>query len=183
MRLYPLVSAAIAVAVLAAANAARAQTGNGYDLSWHAIGSGGTTTSSAGAYRVNGLAGQPAMIATGNGYTLNAGFWGAALQLLAGVPPRPSLPRRFALYAPSPNPSADAAAITFDLPRAGAVQLRVFDVNGRIVCRLADGAREAGQYHVAWDGRTDGGERVSPGVYFLDFRAAEYHATRRIVHL
>ena len=181
MRLRTIVS--VAVTVLAVATAAHAQTGNGYDLGWHAIGSGGTTTSGAGSYRVSGLAGQPAMVATGNAYTLNAGFWGAAFQNVTGVPPRPSLPRRFALYAPAPNPSVGATAITFDLPRAAEVGLRLYDVNGRVVRRLADGAREAGQYHVAWDGHTESGSAASPGIYLLDFHAGVYHATRRIVHL
>ena len=180
MRLWIL--AAVTTAGIISAGAAFAQTGNGYDLGWHAI-SDGAATSGAGPYVLKGLSGQPAMVSSGNAYTLNAGFYGAALQLLVAVPPRPSLPKRFALYAPSPNPSAAGANVTFDLPRASPVALNLYDVNGRVVRRLAEGSREAGQYHVTWDGRSESGAVAPPGVYLLAFHAGAYHATRRIVHL
>lgn len=178
----PWILAAATTVGIFAATGARAQTGNGYDLGWHAIGSG-AATSGAGGYVLKGLAGQPAMVSTGNAYTLNAGFYGATRQLLAAVPPGPSLPKRFALYTPTPNPSAAGANVTFDLPRASAVSLHLYDVNGRVVRRLAEGSREAGQYHVAWDGHTESGAIAPPGVYLLDFHAGAYRATRRIVHL
>jgi hypothetical protein len=183
MRLRTIALIAATAAGLAAADTARAQTGSGYDLSWHALSNGGTVSSTGGAYRVNGLSGQPAVVSSGNAYTLNAGFYGATFQMLAAVPPKPSLPKRFALYAPAPNPSPGAANITFDLPRVASVGLVLYDVNGRVVRRLTEGSRAAGQYHVAWDGRTESGFAAAPGIYLLDFHANGFHATRRIVHL
>jgi hypothetical protein len=180
MRLWSL--AAVTTAGIITATAACAQTGGAYDLGWHAVTDGAATTG-GGPYVLKGLSGQPAMVSHGNAYTLNAGFYGAALQLLVAVPPKPSLPKRYALYAPSPNPSAAGANVTFDLPRATPVALRLYDVNGRVVRRLAEGSRDAGQYHVAWDGRTESGAVAQPGIYLLDFHAGAFRATRRIVHL
>jgi hypothetical protein len=175
--------AAVAAALVLAPGFARAQTGGAYDLGWHAIAGGGVVGSTGGTYRLSGLSGEPAGKMAGNGYTLGTGFWGATHALTAGVAVKPSLPRRFALYAPMPNPCAGEAQVTFDLPRAAGISLDLYDVGGRVVRHIADGSRTAGQYHVAWDGRTESGAAVAPGVYLLNFRAGGFHATRRIVHL
>ena len=177
------IGAAAGLALVLAASAARAQTGGAYDLSWHTLGGGGVVGSTGGAYVLSGLAGQPAATLTAGDYTLNAGFWGQGPPSLAGVPQKPSLPRRFALYAPAPNPTTRSATITFDLPSESPVSLLVYDVNGRVVRRVLEGTRAAGQYHAGWDGHTEAGEVAAPGVYLVNFRAGAFQATRRIVHL
>jgi hypothetical protein len=60
-----------------AQDAARAQTGGGYDLTWSSIDGGGYTFSTGGGYSLGGTVGQPdAGVMTGGGYTLGGGFWG-----------------------------------------------------------------------------------------------------------
>jgi hypothetical protein len=54
---------------------ANAQSGGGYDLSWHTI-DGGGGTSTGGVYSVSGTIGQPdASTMSGGNYTLQGGFW------------------------------------------------------------------------------------------------------------
>ena len=53
-----------------------AQSGGGYDLSWSNV-SGGGGTSSAGAFVLDGVVGQPdAGELSGGDYSLGGGFWG-----------------------------------------------------------------------------------------------------------
>jgi hypothetical protein len=62
---------------------ALAQTGGGYDLTWHTVDGGGGTVS-GGGYTLMGTAGQPDAgdALTGGGYTLVSGFWpGAAVEV------------------------------------------------------------------------------------------------------
>src|SRR5262249_50092983 len=66
----------------------------------------------------------------------------------------------------SPNPTASAVELCFDQDPAGPVTVDVVDVLGRRVQSIADGYREAGQQHAAWDGRGRDGGRVPPGLYF-----------------
>jgi flagellar hook assembly protein FlgD len=74
--------------------------------------------------------------------------------------------------------------IRFDLPSTGEVHLTVFDVTGRPVRRLVDGARyEAGQQHVTWDGRSDQGASVASGVYFYRIETNGFRATKRMTLL
>ena len=51
----------------------------------------------------------------------------------------------------APNPAADRARLSFSLPAAADVSLVVYDVRGREVARLADGALPAGPHQSALD--------------------------------
>ena len=66
----------------------------------------------------------------------------------------------------APNPSSGPTTISFGLPRAGTVALDVFDTQGRLVKRLAEGAFPAGVHQARWDGRDQSGSRLGAGLYF-----------------
>lgn len=88
-----------------------------------------------------------------------------------------------ALDAVYPNPFSGETTIRFTLPETGAATLSVFDVLGRRVRVLAEGALDAGRHEAVWDGRSDGGGRVASGVYVLELRAGEAISTRKLVAL
>jgi hypothetical protein len=87
------------------------------------------------------------------------------------------------LYACRPNPFRSSATIRFHLARAERVELAIYDVAGRAVRTLIDGARPAGEQTVVWDGTTDAGERVAGGIFWMRMRAGDYLSSRRIVTL
>ncbi len=66
---------------------AAAQTGGGYDLSWHTIDAGGATFSAGGSYLLGGTIGQgDAGRMTGGTFILAGGFWGGGVgEMPAGV--------------------------------------------------------------------------------------------------
>lgn len=70
-----------------------------------------------------------------------------------------------------PNPFNPQATIRFDLSRDGAVALRAYDVQGRLVRTLLDGYLAAGVREVRWDGRDDAGRSLPSGTYFLRLSA------------
>ncbi len=71
-----------------------------------------------------------------------------------------------------PNPFNPKTTITFAMPRAGHVDLKVFNVRGQLVKTLVDGVRPAGAGQVAvWDGTDDRGSAAASGVYFYEVRA------------
>jgi hypothetical protein len=81
------------------------------------------------------------------------------------------------LHAVRPNPARDTARVTFTLGAATRVELRIYDVAGRHVRTLVDGALAAGPHHTVWGGLTDAGRPAAAGTYFIELRAA--HATQR----
>ena len=65
-----------------------------------------------------------------------------------------------------PNPFNPAVVIPLDLATdAAAVSLTVYDVLGRRVRQLWDGALGAGSHRFVWDGRDEAGKGVAAGVY------------------
>jgi endonuclease I len=87
------------------------------------------------------------------------------------------------LFANSPNPFRSGTAIGFAVARAGRVTLRVYDVSGRLVRTLADGAVAAGRGQVEWDGRDEAGAGVEAGLYFCRLEANGASDTRRLVRV
>jgi hypothetical protein len=70
-------------------------------------------------------------------------------------------PMAFSLHQNYPNPFNSATEIVFSLPEDSYVTLAIFNALGRKIETLEDGAREAGNYGVKWDGAG-----FPSGVYF-----------------
>ena len=64
-----------------------------------------------------------------------------------------------------PNPFNPQTTIDFGLPRAGLVQLAVFDLRGQRVATLIEGTLTAGRHQAIWQGRSDAGRHVASGTY------------------
>ena len=64
------------------------------------------------------------------------------------------------------NPFNPATEIRFDLPEAGRVELKIFNVFGRKIRTLIDEQCQAGPHNISWNGLDDSGNPVSSGVYF-----------------
>uniref|UniRef100_A0A832MKZ9 Cytochrome c domain-containing protein n=1 Tax=Eiseniibacteriota bacterium TaxID=2212470 RepID=A0A832MKZ9_UNCEI len=103
---------------------------------------------------------------------------------VAVSPGGPGAAAAFALRAVSPNPFRGACDIAFTLPRAGRVDVRVFDLLGREVRSVARGLwREAGPSSVRWDGRDGAGRAAPAGVYFVSVQSGGERASRTVVRI
>jgi hypothetical protein len=80
-----------------------------------------------------------------------------------------------------PNPFATATRLTYRVPDARTVRIQVFDLLGRKVRTLVQGAAQAGQHTVTWDGRDDAGRRVASGTYLCRMQAGDHVAVQSIV--
>ncbi|HTY08494.1 MAG TPA: FlgD immunoglobulin-like domain containing protein [Candidatus Edwardsbacteria bacterium] len=91
------------------------------------------------------------------------------------------LPAVLGLDRGRPNPFAGSTRIEYQLPAAGRVSLKVYDVTGRLVRTLTDGFRAAGYYVASWDGRDSAGNRAAAGVYLCRLATAGGTRIRRLV--
>ena len=103
-----------------------------------------------------------------------------AQTLLAGATPAQFLSRPELLPA-SPNPLRTNTMLRFALPTATQVDLRVFDVQGKLVRVLASGLYGPGEQRVNWNGDDEAGRSVAKGVYFVRLRAGGVNRTQRVV--
>ncbi len=97
--------------------------------------------------------------------------------------PEAAARQALALEVPRPNPFGERAEIRYYLPAAGNVAVAVFDVAGRRVRTLHDGASSAGSRSVFWDRRTDAGDKVAAGTYWIRLAAQNEVRTRSVVVL
>jgi len=88
--------------------------------------------------------------------------------------------REFALSRPWPNPTSGATRLDFALPRDSRVSLGLYDMQGRRVATLVEGALPAGRHQAVWNGTT-GGRSVPTGIYFLRLQARGVNLSRRLV--
>jgi hypothetical protein len=125
-------------------------------------------------------AGSPCL-PSGNGCGVQMGAFGEGC---TGTAAEEATPAAYAFAAPQPNPFNPKTTLRFALPRAAAVELAIFDVNGRRVVRLVAGASlPAGQHAVDWEGRDEAGRALPSGVYFARFAAAGFTEERKLVLL
>lgn len=90
-----------------------------------------------------------------------------------------SLPGSFSLDQNFPNPFNPTTTIRFALPEGQrAVSLRVYDILGREVATLIDGAMAAGVHDVRFDG-----SRLSSGMYVYRLVTDRYSATHKLLLL
>ena len=120
---------------------------------------------------------------------------GEGINLPLSVEPRGDLAltmfgdiKRTALLQNFPNPFNPETWIPYTLADDSEVNVRIYDVEGKLVRNLDIGYQRAGRYisrqnAVYWDGRDQLGESVSSGVYFYTLKAAGFSDTRRMVIL
>jgi flagellar hook assembly protein FlgD len=58
---------------------------------------------------------------------------------------------------------------------AGTVTLAIYDLTGRVIATLEEGAKSAGKHTARWNGRDQRGSAAASGVYFyrLNVKGAE----------
>jgi hypothetical protein len=82
-----------------------------------------------------------------------------------------------------PNPANNTARIAYTVAQSGRLSIRIYDVQGRLVRTLVEGAVAAGPGEVIWDGKTDDGRMVSAGIYMFRAETAGTSVSGSIVML
>ncbi|MFQ3598265.1 MAG: T9SS type A sorting domain-containing protein [Chloroherpetonaceae bacterium] len=86
------------------------------------------------------------------------------------------LPKQFVLEQNYPNPFNPTTSVAYQLPTAGNVSLKVFDMLGKEVATLVNGRQEAGAYTINFNAN-----QLSSGVYFYRLQAGNFVQTRKMM--
>ncbi len=85
-------------------------------------------------------------------------------------------PTEYSLYPAHPNPFNPVTTLSFALPVADWVSLKVFDVNGREAADLVSGRFSAGVHDVTFDA-----SHLASGIYFYRLKAGSFQAVGKLV--
>jgi subtilisin family serine protease len=113
--------------------------------------------------------------------TVNGGLANSIIPAQKGFVTEANEPMIFFLGQNLPNPFRATTGIGFSLARAGRVDLRIYDVSGRVLRTLVNKELEAGKHDVQWRGENDRGTRVPPGVYFYRLETPGFMQTRKML--
>ena len=128
----------------------------------------------AGALCADG--GATALTGTGDSplFSLNTDY-------ISAVEDLQSLPARDRLGDCFPNPFNPLTKIRFELAHSTAVDLKIYDLQGRLVRVLsANELLEAGRYEAEWNGRDERGAQVATGVYLYRLVTDSFSESRRM---
>lgn len=85
-------------------------------------------------------------------------------------------PEYFYLKQNYPNPFNPITVIGFQLPVAGFISLKVFDINGREVSELVNGNLNAGEYKINFNGSA-----LPSGVYYYKLTSDNFSETKKMI--
>lgn len=87
-------------------------------------------------------------------------------------------PTKYALTQNFPNPFNPSTNISYELPSANFVSLKIYDTMGREVANLVSENQAAGFYTVKFDA-----SKLSSGIYFYKLTANDFTATKKLMLL
>jgi len=93
------------------------------------------------------------------------------------------IPETYRLDQNYPNPFNSGTQISFSLPEPASVKLEIFNIGGQIITILKDGALEAGNYNVFWNGKDKDGNEVAGGIYFYRLKTDMFSETKKMLLL
>ena len=86
---------------------------------------------------------------------------------------------KFKLNQNYPNPFNPTTTINYQLEKPGYVELKIYNINGRLVEKLVNENQNSGSYSVAWEA-----EGISSGMYFYEISIdGKLTETRKAIHL
>jgi hypothetical protein len=149
----------------------------------------GEATLTPGAYDVRFILTEESFHQSGLG-----GYWAAALggnpvqfaviDPVGGTMVGEDITKRVGSFTSSPNPFTPHTMISYYLPDATHVQLKIYDASGGLVRVLEESTfRGAGRHSICWDGSDDSGCQLPSGVYFCRMQAGSRAETGRVVLL
>ena len=94
-----------------------------------------------------------------------------------------TLPQGFALEQNFPNPFNPTTTIQYELPENAFVNIRIYDLNGRLVNTLVNAQKSAGYKAIKWAGVDNKGKAVSAGIYLYEILAEDFRQVKKMVLL
>lgn len=82
-----------------------------------------------------------------------------------------------------PNPFGTETTLTFELCKASAVQLDIYNLRGQKICSLGSKNLAAGSHELLWDGTDHNHVSVAPGIYFWRLNAESSSLSGKMLKL
>lgn len=78
--------------------------------------------------------------------------------------------RPFILMQNYPNPFNPNTTIQYQLPKAGKVELKIYNIAGQVVKTLVNESQKEGTYKINWNGKNNQNQQVANGAYIYQLK-------------
>lgn len=93
-----------------------------------------------------------------------------------------NIPDQFELKQNFPNPFNNTTEIVFTLPQEqNRVQLKIYDLNGKLIKTLVNSDLGAGKYQLRWNGDDNLGHLVPSGVYIYQLSTPQFVHSKKML--
>lgn len=92
-----------------------------------------------------------------------------------------NVPETYRLSQNYPNPFNPETKISFTIPKAGDVTIKIYDIQGREVTTLVNASMNAGTHEVVWNGTNASGVRVASGMYVYTMKSQDRILSKKMV--
>tara|TARA_B100000073_G_scaffold336617_1_gene331621 strand:- start:570 stop:1097 length:528 start_codon:yes stop_codon:yes gene_type:complete len=92
-------------------------------------------------------------------------------------------PNIFNLEQNYPNPFNGSTLISYSLPTSETVNIKIFDLHGKLVKTLYNDFHSKGSFKILWHGKDDQSKLVSSGIYFYTIIAGQNIITKKLSFL
>jgi uncharacterized repeat protein (TIGR01451 family)/TQXA domain-containing protein len=107
----------------------------------------------------------------------------AILNGLTGIKDKGSVPLSFNLAQNYPNPFNPSTIIRYDLPSAGKVVIKIYDLLGKEVKTLVNEEKNAGTFSAEWNARNNDGRSVASGIYLYKITTGNFVSIKKMTLL
>jgi len=80
-----------------------------------------------------------------------------------------------------PNPFAKQTRVDYAIPEPTSVEVKIYDVTGKLVKTLMNKNLEPGYYQIDWHGKDNIGRKVAAGVYFIRMNAQGFESQQKVI--
>jgi photosystem II stability/assembly factor-like uncharacterized protein len=98
-----------------------------------------------------------------------------------GIAEQNDQPVKHSMIFVYPNPTKGKTTINYQVSTETPVHICIYDIQGRRVIRLGSRAKGAGLHTIVWNGLDERGNKVSAGVYFLEFKTKEFSSNQKLL--
>ena len=93
-----------------------------------------------------------------------------------GIKTNNTIPAQFTLQQNFPNPFNPSTKITYSIPKANFITIRIYDMIGREVQLLVNEFQNRGTYTINFDA-----EKLSSGIYLYRLQAGKFSTTKKML--
>ena len=83
------------------------------------------------------------------------------------------------LHGNYPNPFNPETTVSFDLSEDSNVKLNIYDMKGSLVRTLLSGGVKSGSHKVMWNGKDNGNNQLSSGIYYISLETKDNNFTHK----